>query len=83
MRIVGFPEAADDGAVLHVALSDLVFEGTPSELRSVGEFLLRMALEMQAAIESDSALYMGLDVENDRPSADVGLTVTVARYRDK
>ncbi len=82
MRIVGFPEVAVEGAILPVTLGDVVFEGTPNELHSIGEFLIRMALEMQAAIESDSALYVNLDVDNDRVNADVGLSVTVARYCD-
>jgi hypothetical protein len=83
MRIVGFPEEAVDGAIFPVALCDVVFEGTPEELRSVGDFLIRMAFEMQAAVESNSALYVGLDVGNDRPNAEVGLAITVARYLEE
>lgn len=81
MRIVGFPEEAVDGAIMPVTLGDVVLEGTPEELRSVGEFLLRMASEMQVAIENDSELYVGFDLDNARPNPDVGLAVTVARYR--
>lgn len=81
MRIVGFPEEAIDGAIMPVTLGDVVFEGTPEELRSVGEFLLRMVSEVQVAIENDSELYVGLDLGNDRPNPDIGLTVTVARHR--
>lgn len=49
-----------------VTLGDVVFEGTPEELRSVGEFLLRMVSEVQVAIENDSEMYVGLDLDNDR-----------------
>lgn len=83
MRIVGFPEESADGAIKPVTLADVVFEGTPEELRSVGEFLIRMSFEMQVANESNSALYVGLDLGNDRPNADVGLAITVARYLDE
>jgi hypothetical protein len=50
MRIVGWPEEPDaDGCILPVTIVEVDFQGTPEELRAIGEFLLRAAAELDLA----------------------------------
>ncbi|WP_283443276.1 hypothetical protein [Noviherbaspirillum suwonense] len=76
MRIVGFPEEADaEGCIFPVTLMDVVFRGTPEELRVVGEFLINAAAELDVARSSNPELYLSVHLGNSNPHAQVGLSV--------
>ena len=81
MRIVGWPEKSDaDGAILPVSIVDVDFHGTPKELRAIGEFMLKAAEELDMARASNSVLHVGIELENDNPSPEVGVWVNVVRH---
>jgi hypothetical protein len=83
MRIVGWPEEPDaDGGILPVTIVDVDFQGTPEELRSIGEFLLRATAELDFAESSNSALHLSVDLRNSNPRAGVGLSVNVVRHTE-
>jgi hypothetical protein len=83
MRIVGWPEEPDaDGCILPVTITDLDFQGTPEELRAIGEFLLKAAAELDLAESDNSALQLSLDLGNSNPRAGVGLSVNVVRHAE-
>jgi len=81
MRLIGWPSEPDvDGGILPVDLVDVDFDGTPQELREIGEFLLRAAAELEVAEQNNSALNIGIDLGNSDPDAKVGIWVNVVRY---
>lgn len=83
VHIVGWPEAPDaDGGILPVAIVDVDFQGTPEELRAIGEFLLKAAAELDVAKTNNSALYLSIDLGNSNPRAEVGLHVNVVRHTE-
>ena len=83
MRIVGWPEEPDaDGGILPVTIVDVDFQGTPDELRAIGEFLLKAAAELDLAEANNSALYLSVDLGNSNPRAEVGLSVNVVRHTE-
>jgi hypothetical protein len=78
MRIVGFPEEADaGGCIFPVTLADVVFRGTPEELRVIGEFLMKAAAELNLAQSSNPDLYLSVNLDNSNPRAMVDLSVNV------
>jgi hypothetical protein len=84
MRIVGWPEEPDaNGGILPVTIVDVDFQGTPEELRVIGEFLLKAAAEVDLAQSSNSALHIGVELGNSNPCAGVGLSVNVVRHADE
>lgn len=81
MRIVGWPGKSDaDGAILPVSIVDVDFHGTPEELRAIGEFMLMAADELDQARASNSLLNVGIELENDDSSPEVGGWVNVVRH---
>ncbi|RZJ84351.1 MAG: hypothetical protein EOO64_04075 [Massilia sp.] len=81
MRMIGWPEEPDaDGGILPVTIVDVDFQGTPEELRTIGEFLLKAAAELDLADANNSTLYLSVDLGNSNPRAEVGLHVNVVRH---
>ena len=81
MRIVGWPEESDEeGAILPVTLADVDFQGTPEELRAIGEFLLKSAVDLGIAQAENLPLNQSLGLGNSNPNAEVGLFVSVVRH---
>ncbi|NRR34294.1 hypothetical protein HSX11_29410 [Oxalobacteraceae bacterium] len=84
MRIIGWPEKCDeDGAILPVTIVDVDFQGTPEELRVIGEFLLATAAELDIAQARNLPLHVGIDLGNSNPRAEVGISVNVVRHIDE
>jgi hypothetical protein len=84
MRIVGWPEKCDeDGAILPVTIVDVDFQGTPEELRAIGEFLLEAAVELDIAQARNLPLQVGIDLGNSNPHAEVGISVNAVRHVDE
>jgi hypothetical protein len=83
MRIVGWPEEPDaDGGILPVTIVDVDFQGTPEELRAIGEFLLKAAAELDLAQTNNSVVQLSVDLRNSNPHAEVGLSVNVVRHTE-
>lgn len=84
MRIIGFPEEPDeDGGILPITIVGLTFHGTPEELRTVGEFLLKAAAEFDLAQASNLPLNLSIDLGNSNPHAEVGILVSAVRDVDE
>lgn len=76
MRIVGWPEKCDeDGAILPVTIVAVDFQGTPEEMRAIGEFLLKAAVELDIAQARNLPLHVGIYLGNSNPHAEVGIMV--------
>jgi hypothetical protein len=84
MRIVGLPEESDlGGSILPVTIADVDFDGTPEELRTLSDFFLKAAAQVDVAQATNSALRIGVELGNSSPTAKVGLWVKVVRQADE
>lgn len=84
MRIIGWPEEPDEGgAILPVTIFEVDFQGTPEELRAVGEFFLKAAAELDIAQASNLPLNVSIDLDNSNPYAEVGIYVNAVRHADE
>lgn len=81
MRIIGWPEETNaDGAILPVTVVDVDFYGTPEELRTIGEFLLKAATDLELAQARNLPLNVGIDLGNSNPYAAVGISFNAVRH---
>ena len=84
MRIIGFVEEPDvDGGILPVTIVDVDFQGTPEELRAIGEFLLKAAADLEIAQASNLPVHVSIDLGNSNPGAEVCISVNVVRHVDE
>jgi len=84
MRIIGWPEQPDaDNGILPVTITEVDFHGTPDELRTIGEFLLKAAAELGLAQTGTAAVDTGIELSNSNPQATVGVWVNVVRHVDE
>ena len=63
MDAYGYSEDPNNPEKL-VRLSDLAFDGDPSELRVIGNFLLLIADEVESGVLQNSHIHIGMKVKN-------------------
>ena len=66
-----------------MTIVDVDFQGTPEELRVIGDFLSAAAVELEIAQARNLPLHAGINLGNSNPHAEVAISVNAVRHVDE